>query len=177
MLIKRTTHLDPLVPLSVQLHILNLFGGDETPYKSLHAVVSCGVKPWSDVFVGTRAGAGKDVGGGGGGAKLGIPMTKNTSTSYAQWKTSPCALISLKRSQTYGQGAGYRMYRIPFPFTTIWLTDLQINHLNLEGYANLKHFAELDKQIQGILLPRLTYIIHVWCAEFDRVDDSDTQRN
>ncbi|EDR09748.1 dynein heavy chain protein 2 [Laccaria bicolor S238N-H82] len=77
-LIKRTTHLDPLVPLSAQLHFLNLFGGDETPYESLHAVVSCGVKPWFDAFVGTRAGAGKDAGGGGGGgeAKLGIPMTK-----------------------------------------------------------------------------------------------------
>ena len=41
-------------------------------------MVSCGVKPWFDAFVGTRAGAGKDAGGGGGGgeAKLGIPMTK-----------------------------------------------------------------------------------------------------
>jgi len=41
-------------------------------------VVSCGVKPWFDVFVGTKAGAGKDAGGGGGcgEAKLGIPMTK-----------------------------------------------------------------------------------------------------
>jgi len=45
-------------------------------YKSLHAVVSCRVKPWFDVFVGMRAGPGKDTGGGGGEAKLGIPMTK-----------------------------------------------------------------------------------------------------
>ena len=43
----------------MQLHLLKLFGGDETPYESLHAVVSCGVKPWFDAFVGTRAGAGK----------------------------------------------------------------------------------------------------------------------
>ena len=36
---KRAMHLNRLVLLSTQLHPLNLFGGDETPYKSLHAVV------------------------------------------------------------------------------------------------------------------------------------------
>jgi hypothetical protein len=56
-LIKRSPTLDPMTPLAAQLHFLNLFGGDETPYESLHAVVSCGVKPWFDAFVGTRAGA------------------------------------------------------------------------------------------------------------------------
>ena len=71
-------HLNPLVPLSAQLHFLNLFGSDETLYESLHTVVSCSVKPWFDAFVGTIAGAGKGARGGGGGgeAKLGIPMTK-----------------------------------------------------------------------------------------------------
>ncbi|KAF8588444.1 dynein heavy chain protein 2 [Ramaria rubella] len=69
-IIKRTPTLDPLIPLPVQLHILNLFGGEETPYESLHAVVSCAVKPWFDAFAGTR-GAGKD-----GDAKMGIPMAK-----------------------------------------------------------------------------------------------------
>ena len=58
-LIKRGPTLDPLTPLGSQLHFLNLFGGDETPYESLHAVVSCGVKPWFDAFVGAR-GTGKD---------------------------------------------------------------------------------------------------------------------
>jgi dynein heavy chain 1 len=53
------------------LHFLNLFGGDETPYESLHAVVSYGVKPWFDAFVGSR-GAGRDSGD----SKMGIPMTK-----------------------------------------------------------------------------------------------------
>lgn len=48
-----------MTPLATQLHILNLFGGEETPYESLHAVVSCGVKPWFDAFVGARGG-GKD---------------------------------------------------------------------------------------------------------------------
>ncbi|KAK0199499.1 dynein heavy chain, N-terminal region 1-domain-containing protein [Desarmillaria ectypa] len=70
-LIKRGPTLDPMVPLATQLHFLNLFGGDETPYESLHAVVSCGVKPWFDAFVGSRGG-GKD----GGEGKMGIPMTK-----------------------------------------------------------------------------------------------------
>ncbi|KDQ51322.1 hypothetical protein JAAARDRAFT_140422 [Jaapia argillacea MUCL 33604] len=70
-LIKRTPTLDPITPLASQLHILNLFGGDETPYESLHAVVSNGVKPWFDAFVGARGG-GKD----GGDTKMGIPMTK-----------------------------------------------------------------------------------------------------
>ena len=70
-LIKRTPTLDSLLPLSTQLHILNLFGGDETPYESLHAVVSGGIKPWFDAFVGTRAGGARD-----GDGKMGIPMTK-----------------------------------------------------------------------------------------------------
>ena len=67
---------DPVAPLSTQIYLLNLLGGDETPYESLHAVQSCSVKPWFDVFVGTRAGAGKDPGGGrqGGEAKLVMPI-------------------------------------------------------------------------------------------------------
>ena len=70
------------------------------------------------------------------------------------------------------------MYRTPFPFATIRLTDLQIDRLNLEGYANLEHWvAEQDKRIEGILLQRLTHIIQAWCAEFDGVDDSDTRRD
>ncbi|KAF9068581.1 cytoplasmic dynein heavy chain 1 [Rhodocollybia butyracea] len=56
-LIKRSATLDPTAPLATQLHLLNLFGGDETPYESLHAVVSCGVKPWFDAFVGARGNA------------------------------------------------------------------------------------------------------------------------
>ncbi|KAH6880862.1 cytoplasmic dynein heavy chain 1 [Coprinopsis sp. MPI-PUGE-AT-0042] len=69
-LIKRGATLDPLTPLATQLHFLNLFAGDETPYESLHALVSHGVKPWFEAFVGSRGG-GKD-----GDSKLGIPMTK-----------------------------------------------------------------------------------------------------
>jgi len=38
------------------LHFLNLFGGEETLYESLHAVVSWGVKPWFDAFVGSWGG-------------------------------------------------------------------------------------------------------------------------
>ena len=54
----------------------------------------------------------------------------------------------------------------------------QIDRLNLEGYANLDYWvAELDKRIETILLQRLTHIIQVWCAEFDRVDDGDTRRD
>ncbi|PFH49390.1 hypothetical protein AMATHDRAFT_63215 [Amanita thiersii Skay4041] len=70
-LIKRGPTLDAMVPLAAQLHILNLFGGEETPYESLHALVSCGVKPWFDAFVGARGG-GKEAAD----AKMGIPMTK-----------------------------------------------------------------------------------------------------
>jgi dynein heavy chain 1 len=69
-LIKRGPILDPLTPLATQLHFLNLFAGDETPYESLHALVSHGVKPWFDAFVGSRGGAKE------GDTKLGIPMTK-----------------------------------------------------------------------------------------------------
>ena len=53
-------HLDALVLLSTQLHLFNLFGGEETPYESLHTMVSCGVELWFSAFVRTRAGAGKD---------------------------------------------------------------------------------------------------------------------
>ncbi|PFH46895.1 hypothetical protein AMATHDRAFT_7278 [Amanita thiersii Skay4041] len=59
-LIKRGPTLDTTVPLSSQVHMLTFFGGQETPYKSLHAVVSCGVKPWFDTFVGAQGG-GKEV--------------------------------------------------------------------------------------------------------------------
>lgn len=69
-LIKRGSTLDSTSPLATQLHVLNLFGGDETPYESLHAVVSCAVKPWFEAFVGAR-GQGKE-----GDSKMGIPMTK-----------------------------------------------------------------------------------------------------
>ncbi|THH27962.1 hypothetical protein EUX98_g6222 [Antrodiella citrinella] len=69
-IIKRGAILDPTSPLASQLHILNLFGGDDTPYESLHAVVSSAVKPWFEAFVGARGG-GKD-----GDQKMGIPMTK-----------------------------------------------------------------------------------------------------
>lgn len=54
----------------------------------------------------------------------------------------------------------------------------QIDRLNLEGYANLEHWvAELDRKIELMLLKRLTQIIQVWCAEFDRTDDADTRRD
>ncbi|KAI6112762.1 hypothetical protein F5141DRAFT_964477, partial [Pisolithus sp. B1] len=46
-----------------------------------------------------------------------------------------------------------------------------IDHLNLEGHTdtNLEHWvAELNKQIEGILLQWLAHIIQVWCSEFDR---------
>jgi dynein heavy chain 1 len=70
-LIKRTPILDTLIPLASQLNVLNLFGGEETPYESLHALVSYAVKPWFDAFVGARSGGTKD-----GDGKMGIPMTK-----------------------------------------------------------------------------------------------------
>lgn len=43
--------------MALQIQILNLFGDEDTPYESLHAVVSQAVKPWFDAFVGTRHGA------------------------------------------------------------------------------------------------------------------------
>lgn len=52
--------------------------------------------------------------------------------------------------------------------------SMQIDRLNLEGYANLDHWVgQLDQKIEDILLQRLTHIIQVWCTEFDRVDDAD----
>lgn len=58
-----------------------------------------------------------------------------------------------------------------FNFTSGW----QIDRLNLEGYANLEHWvARLDERIEGTLLQRLTSIIQLWCAEFERSDDDDS---
>jgi hypothetical protein len=59
--IERGPTLDSSTPLATQLHFLNLFWWDETPYESLHAVVSqsCGVKPWFEAFAGAK-GTGKD---------------------------------------------------------------------------------------------------------------------
>lgn len=55
---------------------------------------------------------------------------------------------------------------------------MQIDRLNLEGYANLDHWvAELDKRIESVLLQRLSQCIQVWCSEFDRIDDGDTRRD
>ena len=68
-IIKRGPILDPTSPLATQLHILNLFGSDETPYESLHAVISCAMKPYFEAFVGARGG-GKD----GGDSKMGAPV-------------------------------------------------------------------------------------------------------
>ena len=53
-IIKRGAVLDSTLPLATQLHILNLFAGDDTPYESLHAVVSSAVKPWFEAFVAAR---------------------------------------------------------------------------------------------------------------------------
>ncbi|KAF8229624.1 hypothetical protein L208DRAFT_1285588, partial [Tricholoma matsutake] len=69
-LIKRGPTLDPLTPLASQLHFLNLFGDNETPYESLHALVSCGVKPWFNAFIRAHA-SGKDRD-----TRMGIPMMK-----------------------------------------------------------------------------------------------------
>lgn len=65
-IIKRGPILDSTTPLASQLHIMNLFGGEDTPYESLHSVVSYAVKPWFEAFVGARHG-GKD----GGDSKMG----------------------------------------------------------------------------------------------------------
>ena len=62
-LIKRITHLNSLVLLYTQLHLLSLLGADEMPYKYLHAVVTWGAKPWFDMFIRTRVGAEKGTGG------------------------------------------------------------------------------------------------------------------
>jgi hypothetical protein len=74
-----------------------------------------------------------------------------------------------------------QLYVPPSPslFITTRLTaHVQIDRLNLEGYANLEHWvAELDKRIEGTFLQRPAHIIQVWCAEFDRVDDSATRRD
>lgn len=58
-LIKRGPTLDPLISLASQLHIINLFGDEDTPYESLHSLLSGAVKPWFEAFVGARGG-GKD---------------------------------------------------------------------------------------------------------------------
>ena len=78
-----------------------------------------------------------------------------------------------------GQDSGCRTHRLPFSIITTRLMNFaQIDRVNLEACANLEQWvAELEKQIEGILFQRLTLIIQLWCAEFDRSDDSDTRRD
>lgn len=76
-IIKRGPVLDSTFPMSTQLHILNLFGSDETPYESLHAVISGAMKPYFEAFVGARGG-GKD-----GDSKMGqSPPTLHVITEH-----------------------------------------------------------------------------------------------
>ena len=83
-LIKRGPTLDPITPLAAQLHLLNLFGSDDTPYESLHAVVSNGVKPWFDAFVGAR-GQSKD-----GDNKMGESLFLRMSHNMHVQRNIPC---------------------------------------------------------------------------------------
>ncbi|TBU30761.1 dynein heavy chain [Dichomitus squalens] len=69
-IIKRGPLLDPTSPLATQLQVMNLFGSDETPYESLHALISSAMKPYFEAFAAARGG-GKD-----GDGKMGIPVTK-----------------------------------------------------------------------------------------------------
>src|ERR1700722_6149864 len=54
-LIKRMPTFDPITSLATQLHSEHL-QRRRYAVKRLHAIVSCGVKPWFDVFAGTRDG-------------------------------------------------------------------------------------------------------------------------
>ncbi|KAG1741853.1 dynein heavy chain, N-terminal region 1-domain-containing protein [Suillus paluster] len=133
-LIKRGPTLDPVTPLATQLHILNLFGGEETPYESLHAVVSCGVKPWFDAFVGARGG-GKD-----GDSKMGIPMTKK---KFAELELSLLHLQQnveipethliihpvIQRAVEQAQGSGVRPN----------ISHIPQKHLNDSSFLNTLH--------------------------------------
>ena len=71
------------------------------------------------------------------------------------------------------QDSGCRTHRLAFSIITTRLMNFaQIDCVNVEGYANLEHWvAELEKRVEGILFQRLTRIIQMWCAEFDRADD------
>ena len=58
-LIRRSAALDLLVPLSQQIHFMNILGDDEAPYESMYSLVNGGLRPYFDAFVGARGG-GKD---------------------------------------------------------------------------------------------------------------------
>ena len=65
------------------------------------------------------------------------------------------------------------MHRLPFSIITTRLTNFaQIDCVNPEHWV-----AELEKRIEGILFQKMTLIIQMWCAEFDRAADSDTRRD
>lgn len=68
-LLKRGGTLDPLSPIASQLLTLNVPGGDETPYESLHSLISGAMKPLFDAFVASRSG-GKE-----GDAKMGMYLS------------------------------------------------------------------------------------------------------
>lgn len=73
--------------------------------------------------------------------------------------------------------SGCRTYRVIFLHLLLKCAHVQIDRLNLEGYANLDHWvAELDKKIEGILLQRLKHVAQAWCTEFDRTSDDGEMR-
>ena len=55
---------------------------------------------------------------------------------------------------------------------------VQIDRLNLEGYANLDSWvADLDKRIEVILAERLRVVLQTWCAEISKeVEAADSTR-
>ena len=101
-----------------------------------------------------------------------------TGSSEVQSTNERLASIPLKRPPGY-----WARFRLPYVHTPFpsplspqgsWITPDQPR----EAGTNLEYWvAELDQRIEGILLQRLTHIIQVWCATFDRLDDSDTRRD
>ena len=85
------------------------------------------------------------------------------------------ASIPLKRPPGYWARFRLPCVHTPFPSPLspqgLWVTPDRPH----EAGTNLEHWvAELDQQIEGIL-QKVTHIIQVWYAPFDRLDDSNTR--
>ncbi|KAF8883831.1 dynein heavy chain, N-terminal region 1-domain-containing protein [Infundibulicybe gibba] len=168
-----------LVPLATQLHFLNLFGGDETPYESLHAVVSCGVKPWFDAFVGAR-GSGKD-----GDTKMGIPMTKK---KFAELELSLLHLQQnveipethlvihpiIQRAVEQAQTSGSRPTLSNIPAKT--LSDSAFLN-SLHGHVNswIKSIQAVTKLNRDVSSGTASQEINFWLSLERALEDIETQ--
>ncbi|EDR02506.1 LOW QUALITY PROTEIN: uncharacterized protein LACBIDRAFT_399283 [Laccaria bicolor S238N-H82] len=144
------------------------------PYESLHAVVSCGVKPWFNVFVGTRGRERRRRWGWRWRSKLGIPMTKkkfaelelgllhlqqNVEIPEASLVVHPVIQRAVELAQSQGQRSN--ISHIPSKL----LTDSTfLNSLHLHVNAWIKAIQAVTKLTRDVSSGTASQEINFWLS-------------